>query len=63
MRKDEQANIATREVGVFLPEGFRGERKTVSEHAFQFTPFAVLNISGISVKLLQQVVLARKGMH
>ena len=50
--EDEKADITTREVGVFLPEGFRGERETVSEHPFQFDPFAVLNVSGISVKFL-----------
>ena len=46
-----------------LSKIFRSEGETVSEHAFQFGPFAVLNISGISVKFLQQVVLACKGMH
>ena len=61
--ENEQADIALCEVRVFLPEGFWGERETVSEHPFQFDPFAVLNISGIGVKFLQQMVLACKGMH
>ena len=63
MRKDEQADIAPSEVGVLLPKGFRGEGEAVSEHAFHFDPFAVLNVSGIGMKFLQQVVLACKGMH
>ena len=61
--EDEQANIAPSEIRMFLPEGFKGDGKTVSEHTFHFCPFAVLNISGIGVKFLQQVVLACKGMH
>ena len=50
--EDEQADIAPSEVGVFLPKGFWSEGKTVSEHAFHFDPFAVLNVSGIGVKFL-----------
>ena len=61
--KDEQANIAPCKVRMFLPEGFRSEGETVSEHAFHFYPFAVLNVSWISVKFLKQMVLACKGMH
>ena len=53
MRKDDQADIAPSEVGVLLPKGFRGEGEAVSEHAFHFDPFAVLNVSGIGVKFLK----------
>ena len=50
--EDEKADITPSEVGVFFPEGFRGKGETVSEHAFHFDPFAVLNVSGIGVKFL-----------
>ncbi len=44
-------------------EGFEGKIEGITEHAFQFHPFSVLDVSGSGVKLLQQMVLSRQRLH
>ena len=63
VRKDVGADVAFRESGMRYLKGFRSKIEGVTEHAFQFDPFSVLDVPGSGVELFEQVVLSRQRLH
>jgi len=57
VREDVDADVALGESWVGFPEGIRGMVEGIPEHPFQFRPFFVLDISGDSMELLEEMVL------
>ena len=62
-RKDVGADVSFRESGIRYLKGFRSKIEGVTEHAFQFVPFSILDVPGSGVELFQQVVLSRQLLH
>ena len=63
VREDVDADVALGESWVGFPEGIRGMVEGIPEHPFQFRPFFVLDISGDSMELLEEMVLTGQGVQ